>query len=376
MPRESYLDYNATAPLRPEARRAMVSAFDLVGNPSSVHRPGRAARAVIEEAREAVAALVGAKPVEVIFTSGASEANATILRGCGASALFASAGEHASVLADPLVTPVALLPDGRLDLSALATALETALETALKGGSRPLVSLMAANNETGVIQPLEAAAALVRAHGGWIHCDAVQAVGRLAPNLWRDADYLSLSAHKLGGPKGVGALVLRGDAPLAPLLRGGGQEWRLRAGTENVAAIAGFGAVAQSLLDLSREARAAPARLRDAFERDLKTLAPGVTIHGVDAPRLAGVSCFSLPDRRAETLLIALDLAGVYVSSGSACSSGKVERSHVLTAMGVAPAEAAAAIRVSLGWASTAEDLSKCLDALAGLLSRPSRVMT
>ncbi|MBC6404428.1 MAG: cysteine desulfurase [Rhodospirillales bacterium] len=367
MPRESYLDYNATAPLRPEARRAMVSALDLVGNPSSVHRPGRAARAAIEEAREAVAALVGAKPVEVIFTSGASEANATVLRGCGASALFVSAGEHVSVLADPSVTPVALLPDGRLDLSAL--------ETALEGGSRPLVSLMAANNETGVIQPLEAAAALVRAHGGWLHCDAVQAAGRLAPDLWRDADYLSLSAHKLGGPKGVGALVLRGNAPLAPLLRGGGQEWRLRAGTENVAAIAGFGAVAQSLLGLSREERAGPAGLRDAFERDLKILAPGVTIHGADAPRLAGVSCFSLPNRRAETLLIALDLAGVYVSSGSACSSGKVERSHVLTAMGVAPAEAAAAIRVSLGWASRAEDLSRCLDALAGLLSRPGLVV-
>ncbi|MEQ8651831.1 MAG: cysteine desulfurase family protein [Kiloniellales bacterium] len=363
MPTERYLDYNATAPLRPEARAAMVSALDCDGNASSVHRAGRAARALIEEAREAVAELVGAHPAEVIFTSGATEANATLLQGSPEGPRLASAGEHDSVLAVPAVEPVALRPDGRIDREALEARLSEA----------PLVSLMAANNETGVVQPIAEVGAMLRAAGGRMHCDAVQGAGRLDKETWAGADYISFSAHKLGGPKGVGALVVRDEAPLKPLIRGGGQERRLRAGTENVAAIAGFGAAATAVLREGTHEQARLAALRDRFEAGLRDLQPAVVIHGAQAPRLANTCCFSLPGQRAETLLISLDLAGLCLSSGSACSSGKVQQSHVLLAMGVAPEVAAGALRLSLGWASVAEDVEACLHALAQVIEKQKR---
>ncbi len=365
MATERYLDYNATAPLRPEARAAILAALDLQGNASSVHRAGRKARALVEESREAVAAFVGVHPAEVIFTSGATEANNTILSGNDDTLRLASAGEHDSVLAVEGVEQVPLQADGRIDLATL--------QHRLTEGQGALLSLMAVNNETGVLQPVAEAGDIVVAAGGRLHCDAVQAVGRLAEAAWSNAHYLSLSAHKLGGPKGIGAMVLRDEAPLRPLLVGGGQERRLRAGTENVAAVAGFGAVAKQLLSKWQIEQAHQAELRDQFEAGLRSLAPGVVIHGEAAPRLANTSCFSLPGERAETLLIALDLAGLCLSSGSACSSGKVQRSHVLTAMGVAPDIAEGALRLSLGWASVAEDIEACLKALARILEKSRR---
>ncbi len=365
MPTEHYLDYNATAPLRPEARAAMDAALDLHGNPSSVHRAGRAARAVVEEAREAVAELAGAQPAEVIFTSGATEANNQTLLGFPAEERLASGGEHDSVLAVSETLPLALKADGRMDLAAL--------EDRLASAGTPLLSLMAANNETGVIQAVAQAADRIHAAGGRLHCDAVQAAGRLPKEIWAQADYVSLSAHKMGGPKGAGALVLRGEAPLPPLIRGGGQERRLRAGTENVAAIAGFGAAARATLAEGAGEQQRLQALRDRFEAGLKALQPAVVIHGTAAPRLANTSCFSLPGQRAETLLIAMDLAGICLSSGSACSSGKVQQSHVLLAMGVTPEVAAGALRLSLGWASVAEDVEACLRALAQAIDKQSR---
>lgn len=365
MPTERYLDYNATAPLRPEARAAMIAALDRYGNPSSVHRAGRAARALVEEAREAVAALVGVHPAEVIFTSGATEANATLLLGRAELEHLASAGEHDSVLATSKADAVALRPNGQIDL--------TALDARLAGSDTTLLSLLAANNETGVVQPVAEAARRVHARGGRLHCDAVQAAGRLAKDAWGAADYITLSAHKLGGPKGVGALVLRDDASLTPLITGGGQERRLRAGTENVAAIAGFGAAARGVLDEGPAEQARLAAVRDRFEVGLRHLQPAVVIHGAEAPRLANTCCFSLPGQRAETLLIAMDLAGICLSSGSACSSGKVQQSHVLLAMGVQPELAAAALRLSLGWASVAEDVEACLQALAQVIDKQNR---
>ncbi|GAB5470208.1 MAG: cysteine desulfurase family protein [Rhodospirillales bacterium] len=362
-PDSSYLDYNATAPLRPEARSALLRALEVEGNASSLHGPGRAARALVEEAREAVADLVGARPLEVLFTSGATEANNLCLAGSGAVRRLASAGEHESVLAALEGQEIGLEPDGRIDLSAL--------QQALTAGEGPaLVSLMAANNETGVIQPLQEAASCIKSVGGYLHSDAVQAVGRLDPALWAEADYISLSAHKLGGPKGIGALVVRDAAPLRPLLRGGGQEQRLRAGTENVAAIAGFGAAARAVASRWRKEVAEATGLRDRFEAGLRDLAPDVVVFGAAVPRLANTSCFALPGLRAETLLIKLDLAGIFVSSGSACSSGKVQRSHVLTAMGVEPHLSEGALRVSFGWASSAEDVVLALKAFAAILRR------
>ncbi|MEO1190644.1 MAG: cysteine desulfurase family protein [Pseudomonadota bacterium] len=363
-----YLDYNATAPLRPAAKAAMIAALEVEANPSSLHRPGRAARALVEEVREAVAALVGAKPLEVLFTAGATEANNLCLAGTKAASVFASAGEHESVLAALQGTTLPLLPDGRLDLDALENLLKTAEQPVL-------LSLQAANNETGVVQPVAEALALVKAVGGWLHCDAVQAVGRLDPALWSEADYVSLSAHKIGGPKGVGALILRDAAPLAPLLRGGGQERRLRAGTENVAAIAGFGAAALAVAECWRAEAERTRSLRDRFEAGLRALAPDAAVFGGDAERLPNTSCFAFPGQRAETLLIKLDLAGVFVSSGSACSSGKVERSHVLTAMGIAPHLAEGALRFSFGWNSSEAEVDQALAALAGCLKRGERAV-
>jgi len=362
-----YLDYNATAPLRPVARAALLSALDLLGNPSSPHGFGRRARALVEESRRSLAALCEASPADVIFTASASEANNLALKGLPAAAVAVSAGEHPSVLA--AVPGAARLPldaAGRLRLDALAAWLAAQSQPAL-------LALQAANNETGVIQPLAEAAALLRRHGGWLHVDAVQAAGRLAPPLWCLGDSLALSAHKLGGPQGAGALVLRRETALATQIAGGGQERRRRAGTEAVATIAAFAAAAREAVEGQAGESQRLGDLRRRLEQGLRALDPGLTLFGEAAERLPNTTCFALSGTRAETLLIALDLEGVAVSSGAACSSGKVEPSHVLTAMGVPGETAAAALRASTGWATRPEDIDRLLAALAAHLRRLGR---
>jgi cysteine desulfurase len=365
----AYLDWNAGAPLRPDARAAMVAALDVVGNPSSPHAEGRRVRAIVEDAREEVAALVGAKPAEVVFTSGATEANNAIVAG-GWDAILLAGIEHDSVLtparrlaagSDPAgLTPARLLqlavdPNGKVAVEAVA---EHAGEAKAAGTSiRRLLSLQLANNETGVMQPVAATAEAARGLGLAVHTDAVQAAGRVAVDLRAlGVDYLSLSAHKLGGPKGVGALVIRDGAQLPAFIAGGGQERRRRAGTENVPAIAGFGAAARAAVrDLATMHRVRA--LRDRVEAEVKAITPTAAVIGADAERLPNTASIALPGASAETLVIALDLAGIAVSAGAACSSGKVGGSHVLEAMGLAPALARAAIRVSLGWGSTEADV-------------------
>jgi cysteine desulfurase len=363
--RRTYLDHNATSPVRPEAAEAWLLASQLPGNASSVHAEGRAARAVIEAARDQVARLVGAEAKEVIFTSGGTEANNLVLTptlrrtgGRDADLLLVGATEHPSVLDGhrfPGNRAEAVPVDraGRIDLAWLEQRL------AQLGGHGALVSVQAANNETGVLQPVAEASAVVHRFGGLLHVDAVQAAGKIRLDLRSlGADAVTLSAHKLGGPKGAGALILRGGLELGSrLVRGGGQERGFRAGTENVAALAGFGAAAAAALrdldDLASRLR----DLRDQAEAELVRIAPDAVLFSADAPRLPNTLAFALPGLKAETALIAFDLAGVAVSSGSACSSGKVKRSHVLDAMGLEPVVAEGAIRVSFGWNSTKEDV-------------------
>ena len=373
----TYLDWNATAPLRPVARDAMLAALDVVGNPSSVHAEGRAARRVIENAREQVAALVGAAPRSVYFTSGATEANAWVHRQSWRTVLF-SRLEHASVLASiearhGAAREVAATRSGVIDLDALATALTDAGEAGTASPGAALLTLQAANNETGVIQPLDAAIACAKSHGVRVACDAVQMVGR-APldHTASGLDYMTISAHKLGGPKGVGAVIVAPEAPLAPLMIGGGQERRQRAGTENVAAIAGFGAAAQEAArDLGSVNRITT--LRDGLETDVLAWAPDAMIIGRDALRLPNTTCLALPGRSAETLVAAFDLAGIAVSAGSACSSGTVAASHVLAAMGLAPAHVRGAIRISLGATTTTNDIAAFLAAFKDITARVAR---
>ena len=350
----TYLDWNASAPVRAEARAASLAALALTGNPSSVHREGRAARQSIEAARDAVAALIGADPRNVIFTAGGTEANALALNPAaqtGLERLLVSSIEHPSVLAGGRFAPAAVEripvdPDGVVSLAAL--------EQSLTQGPRALVSLMAANNETGVIQPVAAAAELVHRHGGLLHVDAVQAAGRIALDIGAlGTDLVTLSAHKIGGAKGAGALVKRDESlALDPLIRGGGQERGSRAGTENVAAIAAFGAAAAAAKIGLRAEAAHMARLRDRLEAGLRAT-PGVVIFGARVERLPNTTLAALPGSKAETLVIAFDLDGIAISSGAACSSGKVAPSHVLAAMGVPAELARGAIRVSLGPSTT-----------------------
>jgi cysteine desulfurase len=363
--RASYLDYNATAPVRPAVIEAMVGALASAGNPSSVHRAGRTARRTLEHAREAVAALVGAAPDAVVFTSGGTEANNQVLGGVRGPGLV-SAVEHDSVLAaapDAERLPVDVL--GRVDLERLADRLAAV---------RPaLVSVMLANNETGVVQPVAELAELAHRHGALVHCDAVQAAGKLALELAAlGVDLLTLSAHKLGGPQGVGALVLGDGIEPTALLRGGGQERRRRPGTENLPGVVGFGRAAELALE-DRDWRSRVGALRDRLEAEILAVAPAARVYGRGAERLANTSCLSMPGVSNQTQLIAFDLAGIAVSTGSACSSGKVGPSHVLTAMGVDPAEAATAIRVSLGWASTAFDVERFVATWSRLHARTRR---
>ncbi|WP_298726729.1 cysteine desulfurase family protein [uncultured Ferrovibrio sp.] len=356
-----YLDYNATAPLRPEAREAVLKALEAPGNPSSVHRFGRAARKLVEEARASVAALVGAEPKRVVFTSGGTEANNLALRlaieQAGVKSLIVSAIEHDSVLrpARHAGLPIVELPAGADGVVLLA-----ALEEALAHAPKPaLVALMLANNETGAIQPVAEVTRLAHEQGALLLCDAVQAAGKIAVDLSRLAcDFLTLSAHKLGGPTGVGALVTRDDWVPAPLLRGGGQEQGQRAGTENLPGIAGFGAAAAAALQ-SLPRMAEVAGLRDRLQAALLVACPEAPVHGGGGPRLPNTLCIGMPGVPAETQVMALDLAGVAVSAGSACSSGKVTPSHVLTGMGLPEPTAREAIRFSLGWATSEADIER-----------------
>src|SRR4051794_25751514 len=360
-----YLDWNATAPLRPAAREAACAALDLCGNPSSVHGEGRAARRLVEEARGQVAALVNADPRNVTFTSGGTEANALALAPSGGcTRLLASAVEHPSVLAGgrfaaQAIERVPVDADGVIDLAVLGDRLaECARE-----GVRALVSLMAANNETGVIQPVAQAADIVHRHGGLLHVDAVQAAGRVGLDITAlGADFMTLSAHKLRGLQGVGALVRRDEAVLVePLVKGGGQERGARAGTESVVAIAAFGAAARAAgADLAAEVLHM-ATLRERLETRLRAITPEALIFGAAVDRLPNTTQVAMPRGKAETLVIAFDLEGIAVSSGAACSSGKVAPSHVLAAMGVAGERARAAIRISLGPSTTETDIDRLL---------------
>jgi cysteine desulfurase len=370
MASRTYFDWNATASLRGEARDAMAAALGLTGNASSVHAEGRKARRLVEEARGKVAVLAGAEAKNVTFTSGATEANMLALtpflevsgQKQPRDRLFISAVEHPSVrsggrFAAAQVGEVPVSRDGLVDFAALRSAIAQA--------QRPLVSIMLANNETGVVQPIAEIMTIVHEAHGILHVDAVQGAGRIDCNIASlGADLLTVSSHKIGGPQGAGALIRRGDIHISePLIKGGGQERYLRAGTENVAAIAGFGAACAAVsANWQAEARHMAA-LRDRFEAGLKAMTPDVVIFGENAARLPNTTLFSVPGLKAETAIIAFDLNGIAVSSGSACSSGKVQASHVLSAMGVAPELTRGAVRVSLGWSTTESDVQNLLNA-------------
>lgn len=363
-----YLDWNATAPLRPEAKAAMAVAWDLLGNPSSVHAEGRQARRLVEDARATVAGSIGALARNVVFTSGGTEANALALApgvraasGRPVERLVVSAIEHASVLAGgrfvaEAVSTVGVASSGVVNLDHLRDLLAS--------GPPALVSVMAANNETGAVQPVAQVAEIVHAAGGLLHVDAIQALGKIPFNIKiLGADIVTLSAHKVGGPKGVGALVLgEGLVGLEPLLRGGGQEFGRRAGTENVAGIAGFGASVKAALDARETDAGRLEALQNRLERELRQT-PGVVVFAADVPRLPNTTLFTAPGLKAETAVIGFDLEGIAVSSGSACSSGKVQPSHVLQAMGFGPLFAQGAVRLSLGWSTREADIDLGLKA-------------
>ncbi len=363
-----YLDWNATTPLRREAREAMAAAWDLSGNPSSVHAEGRQARKLVEDARASLSGAVGALPRNLIFTSGGTEANALALtpglrRGAGlpVERSVVSAIEHTSVLAGgrfpaEAISIVGVTNSGLLDLDRLRAVLE--------GESPALVSVMLANNETGAVQPVKEAAEIIHSAGGLLHVDAIQAFGKIPFYINEmSADLVTLSAHKIGGPKGVGALVLaEGVQGFEPLLRGGGQEKGRRAGTENVAGIAGFGAAAKAAMGALERGALRLESLRNRLESGLRQT-PGAIVFSDHVPRLPNTTLFTVPGLRAETAVIGFDLAGVAVSSGSACSSGKVQPSHVLAAMGFGPKLAQGAVRLSLGWSTSDADIDHCLEA-------------
>lgn len=374
-----YLDWNATAPLHPAAREAMLRAMDIQGNPNSVHGEGRAARAAVEAARRQVARLTGAEAAHVVFTSGATEAANMVLTPefrmgrtpLAVSHLYISAVEHPAVreggrFARDSVSEIAVTSEGMVDLAAL----EAMLAAHDKASGLPMVAIMLANNETGILQPVGEAAKLVQAAGGLFVVDAVQAVGRVQLDINAiGADFLIVSSHKIGGPKGAGALVSRGEVLMPkPLIHGGGQEKGHRSGTENTLAIIGFGAAAEAAA-VDFEARNAEiASLRDRLEAGMELAAPDVIIHGKDGPRVPNTSFFTLPGLKSETGQIAFDLEGVAISAGSACSSGKVGESHVLVAMGCDPK--LGALRISLGPTTTEADIDRAIAAFARIAGR------
>ncbi|MCB1593209.1 MAG: cysteine desulfurase [Alphaproteobacteria bacterium] len=369
-----YLDYNASAPLRPVARRAMLEVLDrerATLNASSVHYFGREGRKILEEARGKVASLVGVPAAQVVFASGATEANNTVIqhfsRHYPLKRILISAIEHPSVL--KVESNHELIPvtgEGLVDLDALENLLS-------EDGGAVLVSVMAVNNETGAIQNLAGVSALARKYGAFVHSDAVQAAGRIPLNISEmGVDFLTLSSHKIGGPPGAGALVmgLCGETPT--LIFGGGQERGARAGTENLPAIAGFGAAAQESLERMNHYQALGS-WRDRLEQDILKATPDAVIHAKDVARVANTSLFSLPGVSSETLLMALDLEGVAISNGAACSSGRVEPSHVLTAMGASREIASSALRISLGWATKESDLTAFINAWTKVCARLNR---
>jgi cysteine desulfurase len=378
--RRAYLDHNASAPLIPAARVAMLGALDVGANPSSVHAEGRAARRIVEEARRSVAALVGGKPEHVVFTSGATEAAATLLTadwkmGRGdlkMSRLYVAASDHPCLVCGGRFPKdrVSVLPvgaDGIVDL----VALRAALAAHDRSEGLPLVAVHAANNETGVIQPIAEIASIVGEAGGVLVVDAVQAAGRVPVDISKGyGDYLILSSHKIGGPKGAGAIVAKSDLMMpVPLIPGGGQEKGYRSGTENLAAIAGFGAAAEEAVRSLGGMDPVRAR-RDRIEATILSIAPETTIFGKGAPRLPNTTLFALPGIKAETAQIAFDLAGVALSAGSACSSGKVGPSHVLAAMGHA---GMAGLRVSIGLSTGDAEVELFTRALAMIVERHER---
>jgi len=363
----TYLDWNASARIYPQVIELMSKVLSDGGNASSVHQEGRCAHNHIEAAREQVAQLVNADPRSIVFTSGGSEANSLALSGLAGNGtidrILISPVEHSSILASAQLegvdlSSIAVNKDGIVDLKAL----ETALKKAVVAGQRVLVSIMWANNETGVIQPIEDIVRLAHAHAALVHCDGVQAAGKVPVDFTASGlDLMSLSAHKIGGPQGVGALVVRPSVVLAPMLRGGGQELSRRAGTENLGGIAGFGLAAKLIANDNHGAKLSG--LQRQLESEIKQIRSDAVIFGETQKRLPNTTCVAVRGTTAETLLIMLDLAGIAVSSGSACSSGKVAASHVLAAMGVETSLARAGLRISTGRTSTKEDIEKFINA-------------
>jgi cysteine desulfurase len=361
---QTYLDWNATTPLRPEAAAAISAVLARCGNPSSVHRWGRAARQEVERARSAVGALLHAPAEGVVFVSGGTEANHLALLGPGRDRILVSAVEHDSVLR--------AVPEAeRLPVDQEGVVMLDTLDRFLSDDPRPaLVSVMFANNETGVVQPVAAISAITRAHRALFHCDAVQAAGKIPLDIGAiGADLVTLSAHKLGGPPGIGALVVTGELKLTPLLRGGGQERGQRAGTENLVGIVGFAAAAVAAAKEIAVCKRV-CRLRDTLEAGVLAVAPDAVVLGAGAPRLPNTAAIAMPGVSSETQVIALDLEGVMVSAGAACSSGKVGPSHVLKAMGMGPDLVSSTIRVSLGWNSSEADVAHFLRAWTALYRR------
>ncbi len=378
-PPRLYLDWNATAPLHSAARAAIMRAIDVFGNPNSVHGEGRAARAAIEGARRKVAALVGTDAGNVVFTSGATEAanlaltpdfrmGRTPLR---LGQLYFSAIEHPAVreggrFAREKMTEIPVTEAGVVDLDALSKL----LDAHDKAAGLPMVAVMLVNNETGIVQPVEAAAKIVHAHGGLFVVDAVQAAGRIALDIGKiGADFMIVSSHKIGGPKGAGALIAQGEALMPkPLIQGGGQERGHRSGTQNSLALIGFGAAAEAAADELEARNAAIGALRERLEAGMREVAADVMIHGEGGERVANTIFFTLPGLKAETGQIAFDLEGVALSAGSACSSGRLGESHVLTAMG--RDAKLGALRISLGFSTTEEDIDRAIAAFAKIANR------
>ena len=373
----SYFDHNATSPLRPEARATLDACLDGgAGNASSLHAEGRAARAALEQARARVASLAGALPRDVVFTSGGSEGIAAAIRGIADRApgsrrrLVVSAIEHSAVLESAralarhgfATTEVPCAQDGRVDAARFVATL---------GDDVALCALQAANNETGVVQPVAAVGEACDERGVPFLVDAVQAAGKIPVrrDAW-SADLLVLSGHKLGGPQGTGALIVREGLAMSPLIAGGAQERRRRGGTEAVASLAAFGAACEAAQRTLAGESTRLRELRDRLEAGLSALAPDATIHGGAVERLTGTVCVSFPGVVGETLVIALDLAGIAASTGSACASGAVEPSHVLHAMGLDDEGARGAVRFSMGWSTTPQDVDRLLGVLPELLAR------
>ncbi len=347
-----YLDHNATTPMKPEVRESVLETLGFAGNPSSIHKAGRDSRRRIEEARAKIGQMVkaGEKAV-IVFTSGATEANNLVLKGSGSERLLVSAIEHVSVLnavQNKEIIPV--LSSGIVDLAAL--------DRMLTGTDRStLISILYVNNETGVIQPIDKVVALARKHSALVHVDAAQAAGRLPLDIQKlGVDYMTLSSHKMGGPQGMGCLIMANCVTVNSLILGGNQEKNMRAGTENLAGIVGFGKAA-ALADRDRDVYLALAVLRDKIEREIKKITNSFKVFGEKEARVVNTSMFAVPGLSSETQLITLDLAGICVSNGSACSSGTVKPSHVLKAMGASEAETGSSLRVSLGWNTTEEDV-------------------